>query len=239
MSMKPEKITMTEDDKLRLLAEIKFHRALERAHGDYAQSIAGVLGKDVVDLPALRGPVQRRIVSLSNLATIKGMSAAEIASALDYDEANTYTTVKGLEKIDMVEIVEESNPRRWRLTTVHRRNRVLRLSRLIPAGSWTTYGEFSIAVYGNWQTAITVGQLAAKNPAFANPHRVLKSGGIVPPDWHDDQGGGSEECKKRLAEEGVWLAAEDRADESFFLGWEELKRLLETAEANEDLEQSI
>ncbi|HWM54996.1 MAG TPA: MGMT family protein [Solirubrobacterales bacterium] len=220
------------------LAAIKFHRALERAHGDYAQSLAAALGEDIVEVPALRGPVQRRIAALPGLATIKGMTAGEIATELDYDEANTYTAVAGLEKASMVEVVEGSRPRRWRLTVKHRRNRVLRMSRLIPKGRWTTYGEFSIAIYGNWRMAITVGQVAKKNPAFANPHRVLKSGGRVDDEWRDDEGRGPEECKRRLTEEKVWLGGKDTANRKFFLGWEELKRLLEAAEADEESEQA-
>lgn len=222
---------MTDESNLRLLAEITLHRALERAHGDYAQSLAGMLGEDAVELPTLRGAVQRRIAALPNLATIRGMSAAEIADALDHDEANTYTTLKGLEKAGLVEIVEGASPRHWRLNAAHRRNRVLRMSRLIPAGNWTTYGEFSIAVYGNWRTAITVGQQAAKNPAFANPHRVLKADGLIPDEWHDDLGGGPKECEKRLRREGVWLAREERADPAKFLNWERLKDLLDEADA--------
>jgi hypothetical protein len=37
--------------------------------------------------------------------------------------------------------------------------------------------DFSIAAYDNVKMAITVGRVAAKNPAFVNPHRVLGSGG--------------------------------------------------------------
>jgi alkylated DNA nucleotide flippase Atl1 len=219
-----------------LLAKIKLHRALERAHGDYAQSLAAELGEDVVEAPALRGAVQRRIAALPNLATIEGMTAAEIAAELGHDEANTYTAVNGLEKLDMVELIDGSHPRRWRLTTKHRRNRVLRLSRLISPGRWTTYGEFSIAVYDNVKMAITVARVASKNPAFANPHRVLSAGGHVSEDWRDGSGGGPEVCKERLREEKVWLTKEDRADPEFFLGWEELQHLLEEAEAGEDVD---
>lgn len=221
-------------DNPNLMAKIKLHRALERAHGDYAQSLAAELGEDIVEAPALRGAVQRRIAALPNLATIEGMTAGQIAGELDHDEANTYTAVNGLEKLEMVELIEGSNPRRWRLTTKHRRNRVLRLSRLIPPGRWTTYGEFSIAVYDNVKMAITVGQIAAKNPAFANPHRVLNAGGLVNEEWSDGRGGGPEVCKERLREEKVWLANEDRANPDCFLGWEELQRLLKEAEADED-----
>lgn len=228
---------MNEPKDTRLLAKIKFHRALERAHGDYAQSLAVELGEDVVEAPALRGAVQRRIVALPNLATIEGLTAGQIAAELDHDEANTYTALNGLEKLDMIELIEGSSPRRWRLTTKHRRNRVLRLSRLIPRGRWTTYGEFSIAVYDNVKMAITVGQVAAKNPAFANPHRVLWAGGIVHDAWSDGSGGGPEICKERLREEKVWLSKEDMADPDLFLGWEELQRMLKEAEAGEDSDQ--
>lgn len=228
---------MSTSDSPHLLARIKFHRALERAHGDYAQSLAAELGEDVVEAPALRGAVQRRIAALPNLATIEGMTATQIAAELDHDEANTYTAVNGLEKLDMVELIDGSNPRRWRLTTKHRRNRVLRLSRLIPPGRWTTYGEFSIAVYDNVKMAITVGQVAAKNPAFANPHRVLSAGGRVSEEWSDGRGGGPEVCKERLREEKVWLTREDRANPELFLGWEELQGMLKEAEAGEDSDQ--
>jgi alkylated DNA nucleotide flippase Atl1 len=230
---------MSERDKARLLAEIGFHRALEHAHGDFAQSLAGTLGEDVAELPTLRGAVQRRIVSLPKLATIRGMSAREIAEALAHDEANTYTTLKGLARADMVEEIEDANPRRWRLTEAHRRNRVLQLSRLIPKGRWTTYGDFAIAVYGNPRTAITVGQQAAKNPAFANPHRVLWAEGRVPDGWRSDSGGGPEECKDRLRAEGVWLTSEDRAKPDRFLNWRMLETLLEEAEtSDEDLDEA-
>lgn len=220
-----------------LIAKLKFHRALEQAHGEYAQSLAAELGEDVIEAPELRGAVQRRIAALPDLATIEGMAASQIAGQLDYDEANTYTAVNGLEKLGMVELIEDSNPRRWRLTTKHRRNRVLRLSRLIPSGRWTTYGEFSIAVYDNVKMAITIGQIASKNPAFANPHRVLNAGGVVNEDWKDGGGGGPEVCRERLREEKVWLAREDRARPDRFLGWEELQRLLKEAEAGENLDR--
>jgi O6-methylguanine-DNA--protein-cysteine methyltransferase len=42
------------------------------------------------------------------------------------------------------------------------------------AGEWTTYGDMAIAVSDNIRLARTVGRVAAKNPAFANPHRIRK-----------------------------------------------------------------
>jgi alkylated DNA nucleotide flippase Atl1 len=227
---------MSDNDRMQRLAQVKFHRDLERAHGDYAHALASVFGEDAIEVPALRGRVQRRIAALPELATIEGVTAGQIAGRLDYDEANTYGALNSLGKTGMVEIIEGSSPRRWRLTQQHRRNRVLRMSRLVPAGRWTTYGEFAIAVYGNRRMAITIGRVAAKNPAFANPHRVLKSGGVIDPDWRsEDRTDGPEECRRRLVEEKVWLADKDVADPKRFLGWEELARLLEAAEDDDEL----
>ena len=223
-------------DKAPLRAMIRFHQALARAHGEYASSLAEGFDEDVVELPVLRGHIQKRIAALSDLATIEGMTAGQISKRLDYDEANTYTALAGLEKADMVEVIENSTPRRWRLTTQHRRDRVLRLSRLIPEGRWTTYGEFAIAVYGNLRMARTIGRVASKNPAFAHPHRVLKQGGAIDPKWRGE-GGGPEECKRRLTEEKVWLEDEDKANPKRFLDWRKLEAMLKAAEAEDEPEE--
>lgn len=119
----------------------------------------------------------------------------------------------------------------------HRRNRILRLSRLVPEGRWTTYGHFSIAVYDNVRMAITIGRVAAKNPAFAHPHRVLWSCGEIKDRWIDDEGRGPEECERRLRSEGV--AVTDRhADPEKFVGWEGLKALLEAEEQATGLDEA-
>lgn len=68
--------------------------------------------------------------------------------------------------------------------------------------------------------------MAAKNPAFSHPHRVLKSGGFVPDGWRDDEGRGPEECRRRLEAEGIRFA-DDAADHACFVGWEELRALLD------------
>jgi alkylated DNA nucleotide flippase Atl1 len=232
---------MTEESKFERgygLALLRYHRARERAHAEFARDLAVLVGEDMVDVPQLKGAIQRRIAGLPQLATADGMTAGEVARQLAYDEANTYTALNSLEKAGLVEVVSGATPRRWRLTVKHRRDRILRLSRLVPKGRWTTYGEFSIAVYDNWRMAITVGRVASKNPAFANPHRVLRSGGVIPPDWADDEGRGPEECERRLREEGVSFNDNGQADPNRFIGWEELKRLLEQHESEEDLEDA-
>lgn len=217
----------------RLLAEISFHRTLERAHGELAQSLAAEVGEDVLELPSLRGLIQRRIAGLPRMATIEGMTASQVAKELEHDDGNTHTSLVSLEKNGTIELIEGSNPRRWRLTETQRRNRVLRLSRLIPAGGWTTYGEFAIAVYGSPLMAITIGQ-AAKSAAFANPHRVLHAGGVIDKGWRDLDGGGPEQCRRLLEGEGVWRAKADAANQRYFLNWEALADLLKT---DEELDQ--
>lgn len=219
-----------------LLAEARLHRDLAHAHEEYARSIVAMTGEtEETGVPELRGRIQKRIVGLPEMFAEAGMSAGDIARRLQYDEANTYGVLKSLTETGVTEEVEGEKPRRWRMATKHRRARVLRMSRLIPDGRWTTYGDFSIAVYDNVKMAITVGQVAAKNPAFVNPHRVLWSGGVIPDKWSDDEGNGPEECERRLREEGIDV--KDRvADKDRFIGWEDLKKILELdEEAADDL----
>ncbi|MFL5834731.1 MAG: MGMT family protein [Solirubrobacterales bacterium] len=213
-----------------LLAEARLHRDLSHAHEEYARSIIAAAGEsDEAGVPELRGRVQKRIVGLPEMYVEAGMSASDIARRLQYDEANTYGVLKALTETGVAEEVQGQKPRRWRMATKHRRARVLRMSRLIPDGRWTTYGDFSIAVYDNVKMAITVGQVAAKNPAFVNPHRVLWSGGVIPDKWSDDEGNGPEECERRLREEGIDV--KDRvANGGRFIDWEELKEILERDE---------
>lgn len=218
-----------------ILAEARFHASLGRAHSEYANGLAALAGEDVDEAPEPRGRVQRRVMGLPRLGWLEGMSAKQIAEALDYDEANTYSAVKSLAAAGELEEVEGASPKRWRLALKHRRNRVLRLSRLVPNARWTTYGDFAIAVYDNVRMAVTVGRVAANNPAFSNPHRLLAAGGVVPDGWHDDEGRGPERCKELLAEEEVWDAGADHADPAARVGWEELKGLLERSEGEEEV----
>jgi alkylated DNA nucleotide flippase Atl1 len=229
---------MPDRDEALLLLEARLHRRIADAHDEYARGITAHVGRaEPEPVPPLRGRVQKQIVSLPEMFTIAGMSAGEISRELEYDEANTYTVLKSLTESGVAEEVPGSKPRRWRMEVKHRRDRVLRLSRLIPDGRWTTYGEFSIAVYENVKMAITVGQVAAKNPAFVKPHRVLWAGGEIKDKWRDDAGNGPEECERRLEEEGIEVV--DRfADKAHFIGWEELKALLDEDERGREEDET-
>lgn len=66
-----------------------------------------------------------------------------------------------------------------------------------------------------------VGRAAATLPDLRNPHRILRTGGVVPAEWHDDHGNGPEECRRRLEGEGVAFTAEGRAEPTSRVGWEE------------------
>src|SRR4051812_45878224 len=221
----------------RVLAEARLHRRLAEAHEGYARDLAAAVGSEEVEVPQLKGAVQRRIIALPEMFTEVGMSAGEIARTLDYDEPNTHTVLKSLRDAGVAEHVEGATPRRWRMTVKHRRNRILRMSRFVPEGRWTTYGDFSIAVYDNVRMAITVGQVAANNPAFAHPHRVLWSGGLIKDVWRDDEGRGPEECERRLQTEGIRVTNR-HADPDKFIGWEELKKLLQAEEEASGLDEA-
>lgn len=165
------------------------------------------------------------------------MTSREVAAATNGDEPNCHTALKALVTKGIVEVVEGSSPQQFRLAVSHRRNRVVRLSRLIEAGEWTTYGDFSIAVYDNVNMALPVARVAAHHPAFASPHRLLQAKGSVSEGWHDEQGNHDpEECKGRLREEHVWDDATDSAQPDKRIGWEELQtRLAEDEASDEDI----
>jgi alkylated DNA nucleotide flippase Atl1 len=219
------------------VATIRFHRALAQAHGEYADAISTLTETETPDTPQLRGSLQRRIVGLPEMLDDRGMTSKEVAAATTGDEPNSHTTLKGLAEKRIVEVVDGSSPQRFRLAVKHRRNRVLRLSRLIGPGEWTTYGDFAIAVYENPRMGRTVGQVAAHHPAFANPHRVVRAGGTVSPEWRDEDNDlGPEECIRRLTDEGVWVEAAECAKPDEFVDWEELRRRLEQDTGTDQLD---
>lgn len=190
------------------LALAHFHSGMEKLHGQLARDLLAVGATDdtvvEIEVPIAKGQVQKRILRLANIATERGLSAREVADELDgYDEANAHAALKSLVSAKYLEVVDGSSPRRWRLTLQHRRNRILRMSRLIPKGKWATYGDVAIAVYGSRNMAVTIGQVARHSPAFVNPHRVLKAGGVIADEWEDDEGNGPDECARRLREDGI------------------------------------
>jgi alkylated DNA nucleotide flippase Atl1 len=207
-------------------ALIQFHRTVANAHEAYADVLVALAEPlEAPKPPAIRGSLQRRIVALGGMTSERGMTSREVASQLEGgDEPNCHTALKALAEKEIVEVID-STPQRFRLAAKHRRDRVLRLSRCIKEGEWTTYGDFSIAVYESPRMALTVAQLAHHHPAFANPHRVLQSGGTVSPEWRDEDNDlGPEECKLRLTDEGVWLDDFDHAKPDHLVGWQELSK---------------
>lgn len=230
---------LTQYERTRLLADARLSKQMAAAYDEHARTLLATLEDEAVpDELIVRGKVQKRVFGLSSMFTERGMSAGEIAADLEYDEANAYTVLDALQKARHVEQVEGFTPRRYRMAVKHRRDRILRLSRLVPRGRWTTYGDFSIAVYDNWRMAITIGRVASRSPAFINPHRVIWSGGIVKDVWSDDQGGGRDECISRLADEEVTFPDGVHADEDKFITWQELKQLLDADEAGGQLDEA-
>jgi alkylated DNA nucleotide flippase Atl1 len=204
-------------------------RASERA----AERIAAVLDYDVEDLPAtVRSRWGRKALRLEGLGTEQGMTTTEISAAVGLnDPPNTDKVLVQLEKDGRLELVPDSAPKHWRLSRDQRRNRILRASRLIPEGHWTSYGDIAVAVSGEIRAARAVSRVAAKNPAFANPHRVLEKAGTIPPGWKSDEGLGPEECERRLAVEGITLE-DGRAPRELRILHDELQaKLAESEEA--------
>lgn len=195
---------LSDSDRELALIAIGWLRGVERATGEAAARL-GAMIDDIVDepVPSVRGAWQRKIAPLAGFARELGLTAGEVAREADYDEANTYAVLAGLEKGGLLEEIPETSPKRWRLAEKHRRNMILRASHVIREGEWTTYGDIAAAVSGNVNQSRSVARIASTNPAFANPHRVLNVGGRINPDWHDDQGRGPEECERRLTEEGI------------------------------------
>lgn len=71
-----------------------------------------------------------------------------------------------------------------------------------------------------------VARVAPKNPAFANPHRLLNRLGEISAGWRDDDGNGPEECERRPRAEGVQFE-DGCADRRQKMDWEEIKVALD------------
>jgi alkylated DNA nucleotide flippase Atl1 len=224
---------------MRLAADARLSSRLAAAYEEHARMLMSAVEAGAApDEIQVRGKVQKRVVGVPEIFTERGMSAGEVARKLSYDEANAYTVLDALVKAGHVEHVPGVTPRRYRMRIKHRRDRILRLSRLVPHGRWTTYGDFAIAVYDNSKMAITIGRIASNSPAFVHPHRVIWSGGVVKDVWSDDHGRGRDECLRRLATEGVHFPDGEHADPACFIGWKELQALLEADEARDRLDET-
>ena len=115
-------------------AQIQFHRAVASAHQAYADALLVLVEPiEAPESPPLRGSLQRRIVGLQGMTLERGMTSREVAAETSGDEPNCHTALKGLAEKGVAEIVE-GTPQRFRLVAKHRRDRVLRLSRLIQSG---------------------------------------------------------------------------------------------------------
>lgn len=177
------------------------------------------------------GTRQAQVFEVLSAAPEAGLSTADIARAMGgYDVPNTYLTLRRLEQMALAELIPGSKPQRWRLHPKQRGDAgpYLVAAQQIRKGEWTTYGDISIAVRGDDKGARAVGRAAAMLPSFPAPHRVLKAGGVVPPDWHSSGGGGPDECVRRLAADGV-LLVDGRADPARRVNWEELRGRLRAA----------
>jgi alkylated DNA nucleotide flippase Atl1 len=205
-------------------AIVDFLGAIERAIGQLRRRtlVAGEVPAED-ERVVLRGDRQEEIARLPDFFDDAGLTAQDVADKAGYDEANTYSVLKSLEKAGVLEVIEGS-PRRWRHAEKHRTNEVLRAGLVLQRGEWSTYGDFSVAVYGNKGGARAVGRIAATNPAFPNAYRVLDQHGRVKPDW-SGYGGGPERCRELLESEGVSFE-DDRADRAKRIYPEEIESRL-------------
>jgi alkylated DNA nucleotide flippase Atl1 len=174
------------------------------------------------------GKRQQEIAELTGLNSDRGMRASEIAAEISYDAANTHTALKALKDRGVVEELRpaEGEGPRWRLAPAFRgaSDPYVRMAAFVRAGEWTTYGDISIAVRGDTSGARAVGRAAAMLPHFPTPHRVLWSGGRVPPTWksHASPDPDPEECIRRLQEEHVTFDEKGQASRKHYVSWDTL-----------------
>lgn len=102
--------------------------------------------------------------------------------------------------------------------------RILAISRAIPRGHWTTYADVGEVVYGHRRAGQTVGNVMRDEGGADSAHRVLLARGRISPHWRGD-GGGPEECVRRLRSEGAWDGAGGHARSDGFLNPDALRGL--------------
>jgi alkylated DNA nucleotide flippase Atl1 len=105
-----------------------------------------------------------------------------------------------------------------------RRDSIIRSSHVVPKGFWTAYGEIGLAATGTRTAHRIVARLAAHDPAFSTPWRVLHADGSIADGWRG-RGGGPEKCRELLESEGVRFV-HGRADPAQKMLAEEIELLL-------------
>lgn len=173
-----------------------------------------------------RGPRQDAILALPEMAKTTGLKPAVIAERIDYSVSNTYTLLQALSRMGLVELVPDSHPQRWRLTSQHRDGAALfgRLAASVQAGEWTTCGDISLASRGDTSAAWLVCWAATRVPEFPAPHRVLLEGGRPHPYGHEHQRGRPGLIVAALTTEGVPFDEFGRAEMRARVTWDELRR---------------
>lgn len=111
-----------------------------------------------------------------------------------------------------------------RRSSEDRRDTILRASRVVPEGFWTAYGEIGLAATGSRTAHRIVARLAAHDPAFATPWRVMHADGSIADGWRGP-GGGPERCRELLESEGVRFV-NGRADSAQKILADEIELLL-------------
>lgn len=231
MSVSPEATFDERDQRVVTMVARALHgfaRSADALADELIAEFGGVLG-DEPDV-RVRGERQTQIIQIPELFSTHGLTVAEIARTIGYDEANTHTTVSTLEKQGLLEVAFDGRPRRYRLAIEHRRNKILRAARAIPVGRWASYGDVGIAATGNRNAARAVARSAARNPAFPTPWRVINGNATIPDGWHSSDGQGPEKCRAVLEGEGITFE-DGKADPSHRIGWEELEQLITAEES--------
>lgn len=211
-----------------------FMSSLSAAAADLARALREQAAPEVVEPEEIQqdlGSRQRQAYQV--LATVgdEGLQTADIAKAMGgYDFSNTYLTLRRLVELGLAELLPGSKPQRYRLHPKQRSSAApyIRAAEQIAPGEWATYGDVSVAVRGDDRGARAVGRAAATLPTFPNPHRILMAGGVIPPEWHDGQGHGPEECRRLLLAEGIEFDDHGRAASAARVGWEELRDRMRT-----------
>jgi alkylated DNA nucleotide flippase Atl1 len=220
--------TSSSDAVVRLAA--KLAEALQSFVQEYNAPIDDGLTEE--QLPSSLGHRQRQAHEILLAGPSDGMKTAEIAEAMKppYDVPNCYLTLRSLLNRGLVELLAGSSPQRWRVANRARGSSApfMAAAQLVRRGEWATYGDLSIALRGDDKAARAIGRAAATLPDFPNPERILQAGGVVPEGWHDDDGRGPEECRRRLEEQDVTFM-NGRADPTRRLSWETLRERLVVA----------